>query len=83
MSDFSFDGVSSAVERQFGDILEGELTEEQESRGRELMALSEKRRLESMEQYKRDGVTPFMRPIAIESDEKIIELEPTQPEIKI
>jgi hypothetical protein len=82
MSDFSFEGVSTAVDKQFGGILEGELTEEQETRARELMALSEKRRIASVEQYKRDGVVPFMRRDTIEPDEKTIELEPIQLEVK-
>lgn len=82
INDFSFEGASNAVDREFGGVLEGELTEEQETRARELMALSEQRRIASMEQYKQDGVVPFMRREMIEADETTIELEPVQLEVK-
>jgi hypothetical protein len=74
MSDFSFDGVSSRIDREFGAILRGELSEEQEAGARKLMALSEERRKQSMEQYKQDGVVPFMRDDRLRQNTKTMEL---------
>ncbi|MBR0899106.1 DUF3800 domain-containing protein [Bradyrhizobium tropiciagri] len=76
MSDFSFEGVSRRMDNEFGEILRGELSPEVEAKARELMALSEQRRQESMEQYKRDGITPFMRGSIADGAGKVIEAEP-------
>jgi Protein of unknown function (DUF3800) len=61
MHDFSFEGVNNRIEREFGHILRGDLTEEQEAQARQMMQLAEQRRQESMAQYQRDGIPPFMR----------------------
>lgn len=64
-SDFSFDGVHNTIERRWGAIMRGSLTPDGEARAREFLELDEKRRLESMAQYEKDGVVPFMRDAAI------------------
>jgi hypothetical protein len=64
-SDFSFDGVHDAIEKRWGGVLRGSLTDEEEARAKEILDLSEKRRLESMAQYEKDGIVPFMRDAAI------------------
>jgi hypothetical protein len=64
-SDFSFDGVHDAIEKRWGAIMRGSLTPEEEARTRELLEGAEKRRVESMEQYEKDGIVPFMREAAI------------------
>jgi hypothetical protein len=64
-SDFSFDGVHEAIEKRWGAIVRGSLTPDEEARARELLEMAEKRRLESMAQYEKDGVVPFMREAAI------------------
>jgi hypothetical protein len=45
--------------------MRGSLTPEEEARARELLEGGEKRRVESMEQYEKDGIVPFMREAAI------------------
>lgn len=82
MSDFSFDGVSATIDRQFGAILRGDLSAEQEAEARKLMALSEERRQKSMEQYKQDGVVPFMRSALLKSDSETIEAAASDLAIK-
>ena len=64
-SDFSFDGVHDAIEKRWGAIMRGSLTPDEEARTRELLEIAEKRRLELMAQYEKDGVGPFMREAAI------------------
>lgn len=63
MSDFSFEGVENRIEKEFGEIFRTPLSPEQEQDVRKMMEQAELRRLESMAQYKRDGVVPFMRSI--------------------
>jgi hypothetical protein len=75
MSDFSFDGVMQAVERQFGQILRQDLSDDQEADARKLIELGERRRQESMARYKRDGIVPFMRSLMAEDESKTIEDE--------
>ena len=67
-NDFSFAGVERHFLSKFGDVLKTPLTPEQEASARSLMAEMEIRRQKSIEQYKRDRITPFMRerPAAIE-----------------
>jgi hypothetical protein len=83
MSDFSFDGVSAMIDRQFGAVLRGELSAEQEAEARKLMALSEGRRQKSMEQYMQDGVVPFMRSELLKADAKTIQLAAEDAHVKI
>jgi hypothetical protein len=61
MGDFSFSGVESMIEKKFGHILWAPISPEQEAGARKMIELGEARRLESMAQYKRDGIVPFMR----------------------
>jgi hypothetical protein len=78
ISDFSFSGVGNQVERQFGDIFRTPITPEQEAEARRLIELDEKRRLESMQQYERDGIIPFMRRVPL-LDEAKAEVLPVPP----
>ena len=75
MSDFSFDGVSATIDREYGAILRGEISAEQEAEARKLMQMSERRRVESIEQYKRDGIVPFMRSVISDEAGRTIEGE--------
>jgi len=68
MSDFSFEGVEDRIEKEFGEVFRTPLTPEQEQYVRKMMAQAEARRLESMAQYERDGVVPFMRSIDGQDD---------------
>jgi hypothetical protein len=66
MNDFSFDGVDRRIEEQFGEILRGDLIEEQADCARRMIAESEQQRLVSMKRYEQDGIVPYMRPREIE-----------------
>jgi hypothetical protein len=72
MSDFSFEGVGDRIEKEFGHIFRNPITPEQEQAARKMIEQGEARRLESMAQYKRDGIVPFMRSLA---DPQAVELD--------
>jgi hypothetical protein len=75
MSDFSFDGVSAMIDREYGATLRGEISVEQEAEARKLMQMSERRRVESIERHKRDGIVPFMRSVISDEAGRTIEGE--------
>lgn len=60
-TDFSFDGVSRAMQEQFGPMLDAEVTEEQLEHARELQERYEAIRLDNIAAYDRDGLMPFER----------------------
>jgi len=60
-SDFSFSGVDRLMQERFGAIFNAPITPEQEAQARELLARAEQNRLESMAEYERDHLPPFMR----------------------
>jgi hypothetical protein len=65
-SDFSFDGVDRMMRERWGPIFNAPLAPEQEAQARALLAKAEENRLASMDQYKEDGLPPFMRSAANE-----------------
>ncbi len=60
-NDFSFDGVSRAMQEQFGPMLNAEISEEQLEGARELQERYETVRLDNIAAYERDGLMPFER----------------------
>lgn len=63
-NDFSFKGVETSMLDQFGEVMFGEMAEEDLEAGRALVRMSEEHRLASMAQYEADGLPPFMRSVA-------------------
>jgi len=63
-NDFSFAGVERQYISTFGDILAKPLNPQQEAAARAIMAEMEAGRHESMTQYKRDRIPPFMRSVS-------------------
>jgi len=62
-NDFSFEGVSRAMQEQFGPMLDSEVTEEDLRRARELQERYEAIRLDNIAAYDRDGLMPFERQV--------------------
>jgi hypothetical protein len=81
VNDFSFDGVHEQIERRFGHILRTPLTPEQEAEARRLIELDEQHRIESMRQYERDGVVPFMRKLPSTEASEGLEPPGAPPEV--
>jgi hypothetical protein len=61
ISDFSYEGVERQFIERYGSILTTPLSAEQEEKARKLIAEDEARRVQSMDQYEKDGIVPFMR----------------------
>jgi hypothetical protein len=60
-SDFSFEGVGSAVDATLQKIMETPFGAEQEEHAHQLIAKAEESRQLSMRRYEEDGLAPFMR----------------------
>jgi hypothetical protein len=60
-NDFSFAGVEQSIGEKFGSVMSTPLTTEQENAARTLMEKMEKARLESVSQYEKDRLPPFLR----------------------
>jgi hypothetical protein len=83
ISDFSFDGVHEQIERRFGDILRTPLSPEQESEARRLIEIDEQHRVESMQQYERDGVVPYLRKVPGPGASNIVESPNAPAEVRL
>lgn len=82
-NDFSFEGVEQSLIAKFGSVLSTPLNPEQEESARALMAEAERRRQESMDEYKRDRIPPFMRQLttSAEASNNAIEVNPTDKQV--
>jgi len=67
MNDFSYAGVEKQFAERFGRILSTPISAEQEAEARKHIAQDEARRIQSMEQYEKDGIVPFMRKPLLEA----------------
>ena len=61
--DFSFRGVGRQVDTKLKEIMNEPVSDETLQKARELQRLDEERRIESMREYEKDGVLPYMRGI--------------------
>jgi hypothetical protein len=50
---------------KYGEILFGPMAPEKIEAGQRMLVMAEERRRASMEQFKADGLSPFMRPIEV------------------
>jgi hypothetical protein len=73
ISDFSFTGVERAIDEKFGEIMRTPISAEQEIKVREMLDFAEKRRQQSMEDYEKDGIVPYMRQVPTKPTQSSIE----------